>query len=160
MPVPLAYHLTWTCYGQWLHGDARGYVDAHHRTLGEPYVHGGGRLYNVSFNRMAESPCWLGEEERRAVTAALHAACRFRGWSLLAVNVQPDHVHVAVEAPGITGKRAMALLKGRATRLLRQGGARERWWTEGGKVELVRDAAHLATVVAYVNRQPFARIDA
>ena len=38
MPAPLAYFLTWTCYGIWLHGDERGSVDDEHAILGMPFV--------------------------------------------------------------------------------------------------------------------------
>lgn len=33
---PLAYLLTFRCYGTWLHGDARGSVDREHNTYGTP----------------------------------------------------------------------------------------------------------------------------
>ena len=61
MREPLAYHLSWTCYGQWLQGDVRGYVDRQHRTPGEPYAHNQPQFYNASANRMKEPPVWLTE---------------------------------------------------------------------------------------------------
>ena len=38
MPAPIAYFLTWSCYGTWLHGDARGSVDASHRERFTPTI--------------------------------------------------------------------------------------------------------------------------
>jgi hypothetical protein len=38
MSMPIAYLLTWTRYGTWLHGDERGSVDAEHHTPGEPLL--------------------------------------------------------------------------------------------------------------------------
>ena len=156
MPEPLAYLLTWTCYGQWLHGDVRGYVNREHRTPGAPFPYDHPGLMSASANRMAESPCRLDDACRRAVEATLHEACARRGWLLSAVNVQPDHVHVVVRAPGRTGKRAMQQLKDRATRCLRSRVPdRRRWWTEGGKVDLIFDERHLAKAIDYVtNGQP------
>jgi hypothetical protein len=61
----LAYHITWTSYGQWLHGDTRGYVDRHNRTPGAPYSHGHADVYNVSANRLEEEPVWLSEARLR-----------------------------------------------------------------------------------------------
>ena len=157
----LAYHLTWTCYGQWLQGDARGYVDRTCRTPGTPYRHNEPRYYNASANRMEESPVWLSDPQRKAATAAVRSTCDFRRWALRAVNVQPDHAHVVVEAPGVTGKIVRRLLKGWATRSLKPGDpTRRRFWTKGGKVELIRDARRLAEVIDYVNHQPFPRVDA
>jgi hypothetical protein len=33
-PLPLAYLITFRCYGTWLHGDARGSVDPTHNVYG------------------------------------------------------------------------------------------------------------------------------
>jgi len=160
MREPLAYHLSWTCYGQWLHGDVRGYVDDRHRTPGEPYVYDHPQRRSAAANRMAEPPCWLTDDRRRVAEEAIREACAFRGWELEAVNVQPDHAHVVVRAPGHTGKKVRARLKDRATRALKAtASGRERWWTEGGKVDLVLDERHLQQVVDYVNnRQPFPHV--
>jgi REP element-mobilizing transposase RayT len=158
MKPPLAYHLTWTCYGQWLHGDTRGYVDDEHRTPGTPYVHNDPQLYNASFNRMAEPPCWLTDEQRAIADAALREACEFRRWPLKAVNVQPDHVHLIVQVFDKTGKDVMSRLKGRATQCLNEKAMRRTWWTEGGKVELVHDERQLAIVIEYVNDQRFPKV--
>lgn len=37
-PMPLAYLLTFTCYGTRLHGDEAGSVDRHHNIPGSPYL--------------------------------------------------------------------------------------------------------------------------
>ena len=161
MREPLAYHITWTCYGQWLRGDTRGYVDRHHRTPGAPYRWGHGDFRNADANRMRETACWLDDTHRRAAHAAMGEACAFRDWRHVALNVQPDHVHVVVRAPGHTGKQVMQRLKDRATRCLRGlTPGRHRWWTEGGKVELILDERYLRQAVAYVTgRQPFCRVE-
>jgi REP element-mobilizing transposase RayT len=139
MPSAETYHITWTCYGQWLHGDARGYVDSRHRTPGTPYEHNDPHL---------------------AAQAGLAEACAFRGWRLWAVNAQPDHVHVVVEAPGIDGKRVRHVLKDRGTRILQPTEpGRQHWWTEGGKVDRITSEKYLRAAVVYVNeKQPYGRI--
>jgi len=38
MDQPLAYFLTWQCYGCWLHGDPRGSVDSEHNRYGTPVL--------------------------------------------------------------------------------------------------------------------------
>jgi hypothetical protein len=106
MQEPLAYHLCWTCYGQWLQGDSRGYVDQKHHTPGEPYPPGNPPLFAASANRMSEPACWLTDPQRLIADAAFREAAAHREWPLHALNVQPDHVHVALEARGVTGKRA------------------------------------------------------
>jgi REP element-mobilizing transposase RayT len=161
MAPPMAYHLIWTCYGQWLRGDSRGYVDAEHNEPGTPYPFRDERRYTADANRMAEPPCWLTEDLRHEAQAAMTEACAFRGWRLHAINVQPDHVHVLVTAPEVRGTRARQVLKDRATRALRARDAgRRRWWTAGGKVEPVSGERRLHDLANYVNnRQPFRRVE-
>ena len=161
MPCAETYHLTWTCYGQWLHGDAHGSVDREHRTPGTPYAPADGRSCNAEANRMTEPACWLTDRQRVVVESALREACEFRGWRLMAVNAQPDHVHVVVEAPETDGKRVRQVLKDRSARAL--GGAdagRRHWWTEGGKVDRIRSTTHLRQAVEYVEgKQHFAAVE-
>jgi hypothetical protein len=38
MSSPLAYFITFTCYGTWLHGDQRGSVDREHNAPGTPVL--------------------------------------------------------------------------------------------------------------------------
>ena len=157
----VAYHITWTCYGQWLHGDARGYVDRFHRERGTPYPAGHGDFYNAAANRLEEQPVWLTDAQRLDAQDALREACAFRGWVLRAANVQPDHVHVVVQAPGIFGKEVRRILKNRATVCLNERhGRRKHWWTGEGKVQRLHGQAELREAVAYVlDEQPFRRLE-
>jgi REP element-mobilizing transposase RayT len=162
MREPLAYHISWTCYGQWLHGDRRGFVDRQHHTPGEPYIYDDPHRLNAAANRLAEPPCQLTDAQRRATQEAIREACAFRNWELSAVNAQPDHVHVVLRAPDHTGKQVRSRLKDRATRALKDANGRGRthWWTEGGKVEPILDRRRLQQAVDYVsNRQPFPRVE-
>jgi REP element-mobilizing transposase RayT len=159
MRAPLAYHLTWTCYGQWLQGDARGYVDKHNRTPGEEYPAANLQYRTASANRMAEATCWLTDDQRRTATAAIAEASLHRGWRLLRVNVQPDHVHLVLSAPDVMGKRAMKALKSWATMQLNAHFARrQHWWTKGGKVEVINDERYLRQAIDYVGDQPYPEV--
>jgi REP element-mobilizing transposase RayT len=161
MPPCIAYHVIWTCYGQWLHGDARGSVDRSTNIPGTPYAPADPQRRSAAANRMAEATCWLTDDQRRIATRALREACEFRGWRLEAVNVQPDHTHVVVQAEGVTGIEVRRILKGRSTTWLHeQVGGRRTWWTEGGKTEHIRDGRHLVQAIAYVNDQRFPKVEA
>jgi len=155
MPL-LAYHLTWTCYGQWLPGDDRGYVDRRHRVPGTPYPDGDPQRYNAAANALSEAPCWLNPCQRRLAAEGIGNACAAQGWAVAALNVQPDHVHALVQTPGVGGRHAIRVLKAFATRRLRQAfPARRRWWTKGGKVETVLTQQRLAQLVRYVENQRY-----
>jgi len=156
MPDPIAYHISWTCYGQWLHGDARGFVDRRHHTPGEPYPYNVPQWVADAANQMSEPACWLTDTQRRRADNAIREACAFRSWRVHALNVQPDHVHAVVGAPATLGAHVRARLKDRATRALKAAfSSRTHWWTDGGKVEVIADERRLREAIAYVNeRQP------
>jgi len=161
MPDPIAYHVSWTCYGQWLHGDVRGFVDRRHHTPGEPYPYNVPQWVADAANRMSETPCWLTEAERRIADHAIREACAFREWCLHALNVQPDHVHAVVGAGACPGADVRTRLKDRATRALKAAGTQGRthWWTDGGKVEVLVDERRLHEAIEYVNhRQPHPKV--
>lgn len=148
MAAPLAFFITFRCYGTWLHGDVRGSVDQQHRTVGqEPLPRDD---FRATFEReeMRWPPMTLTPEQRLLVASAIEEACAFRGWSLLALNVRTNHVHAVVAAES-GPEKVMTDFKAWATRKLRQAGAVEpgrrpwsrhgstRWlWTE----QDVRDA--------------------
>src|SRR5437868_339150 len=51
---PLAYFLTFRCYGTWLHGDGRGSVDALHNVPGTPRMAPNGRREEGARGRMRQ----------------------------------------------------------------------------------------------------------
>jgi REP element-mobilizing transposase RayT len=93
MPEPLAYFLTWSTYGAWLPGDARGWIEYRHGwKLPDPI-----RELEAAA-RMTEDACRLTPEQRAIVEAQVAETCRFRGWELFAVNCRSNHIHVVVAA--------------------------------------------------------------
>jgi REP element-mobilizing transposase RayT len=97
MSDPLAYLITWTCYGTWLHGDERGSVDRHGRnSYGHPLVAANGTLRSATAARLPRTPFALTAEFRTAVLAAIRGVAAHRGWVLYAVHVRSNHVHVVV----------------------------------------------------------------
>jgi REP element-mobilizing transposase RayT len=156
MKYPLAYLITWTTYGTWLHGDERGSFD-----------HSGNYIPPDPVRREAEAamlvedPVYLTPEQRAVVDALLVEACARLGWELHARNVRTNHVHVVVSAAA-EGKQVRSRLKGLASLRLSEhaglapgtdkDGARK-WWTEKGNIEEIWDARHLESAIRYVNEQ-------
>jgi REP element-mobilizing transposase RayT len=152
---PLAYHLTWTTYGTWLPGDARGWVRSGVPGVQPPDA----ERERWAREHLAESAVLLNPEQRDLVAKTLHEHCRIRGWTLHAVNVRTNHVHVVVTCD-CAGQKARDEFKSWASRRLsdlagltapvaRKAG-RRRWWTEGGGARSIDDERYLANAIEYV----------
>jgi REP element-mobilizing transposase RayT len=151
----LAYFITFTCYGTWLHGDARG------STL----KRSDGRNLALSPNPQRETfnsdalkrpPVALDRPMRNTVDGAVREACVFRGWRLLALNVRTNHVHVVIEAPPVKGDRVVSALKARATLALRKSRLAEAdapVWSEGGSCRWLWDERSVEAACRYVTDQ-------
>jgi REP element-mobilizing transposase RayT len=94
------------------------------------------------------------------VEQTIHAHCRIRRWTLHAVNVRSNHVHLVVTADR-AGRDVMKQLKAWCSRRLSdaegikshavaRGAGRRRWFTEGGRTILIRDDTQFETAVRYV----------
>jgi REP element-mobilizing transposase RayT len=118
MAPPLAYFLTWTTYGTWLPGDARGWVDKQQSGPEVPYQAPDPQRERAAKARMKESPVILTPRAREVVEAALRETCSYRGWTVHALSVRTNHVHIVVTAPDLTPGWVMRTLKAYATRAL------------------------------------------
>jgi REP element-mobilizing transposase RayT len=148
--IPLAYFITFSCYGTWLHGDARGSVDREHNGPHVPALPPDAVREREAQGRLKDAPYELGQRHRVLVLQVIQEVCAHRGWSLLAAHIRPLHVHVVVSGQAAP-ERMMNDFKAYATRKLRESGVdvvdRPRWtrhgstrylWTE----ERVRAAVH------------------
>jgi REP element-mobilizing transposase RayT len=147
MSEPLAYLITWTTYGTWLHGDERGWVDGGTPGIQAPDA----RRRERDRSRMAERPVTLDPAQREVVRATIEAHCRFRGWCLHAVNARSNHVHVVVTAP-VPPEQVMNQFKAWCSRRLNECGGtrRKHWWTYHGSTKWINDEAYLQNAIRYV----------
>ncbi len=133
--TPLAYFLTFTCYGTWLHGDERGSVDQDHNIPLMPVLPPDPERHAREWDTLAEPPYHL-DEPRRQVT--LHALCeiaRRKGWVLHAVHVRSNHVHIVVTAEG-PPERVLNDFKTAASRRLNKAFPRSRIADAGRVMEV------------------------
>ena len=143
----LTYFITWTTYGTWLPGDARGWRNTKKGNQPPQPL-----LAAWCRNRMTETPVLLNEAQRGKVEAVCRKHAEIRGWILHAVNARSNHVHLAVTAD----KKPEAVrdqFKANATRVLRQepdAVTNENVWTRGGDCEVVDGEDNLARVVEYI----------
>ena len=155
MNQPIAWFVTWTTYGTWLHGDPRGSWDQ-----SGTYVVPDERRRMEAAATLLEEPVTLTEEQRAIVNEVIVQHCALRGWILHARSVRTQHVHAVVSA-AVDGKVIRAELKKWASvRLSQHAGLKgvsrngvRRWWTERGNIEAIWDDRGLAAAIQYVEDQ-------
>ena len=152
MSTPLAYFITFTCYGTWLHGDSRGSVDPEHNTPGTSVLGPDAERCAQERKRLGDSPYVLDQTRRQVTLAAIREIAGRKNWSLHAVHVRSNHVHVVVTADGAP-ERVMNDMKTAASRRLNKAfpGEEEhcRWTRHGSTRYLWTDQA-VAEKVHYV----------
>ena len=115
---PLAYFLTWTTYGTWLHGDRRGSVDDAHNVFGHPVLEARPDRAARIREGLAEQPFVMTARVREVVDDAIRAHAEIRSWRVLGLNVRTNHVHLVIEASSHSPEQVMAQCKSWATRRL------------------------------------------
>ncbi len=156
MAEPVAYFITFTCYGHWLHGDERGSADDEHNLPGAPYLAADAQQKAHSQERMSQPSYEMDAVRRQTVLAALREVCAYRRWRLWAAHVRARHVHIVVTADAAPEK-VMNDFKTYASRALNRAGLDEptrKRWTRHGSTRYINDEGHLAAAINYViNRQ-------
>jgi REP element-mobilizing transposase RayT len=155
---PITLFITWTTYGSWLPGDARGWKKWK-RGEQEPQP----VLEDWCKDRMKEKAVLLDEYQRKSVDDVIHKHSQIRGWELHAVSVRSNHVHVVVTVVPKTGnkdyrvadgiKRVRDELKANASRVVRRCESpitNEKVWTKGGDIQFLDREDDLEKVVIYV----------
>ncbi len=115
--IPLAYLITFTCYGTRLHGDEAGSVDRQHNVPGSPFLPPNPKRVLERTRQLSEKPHELTAQEGRLVLEAIRLGCASRGWNVHAIHVRTAHVHLVV-AGEETPERIMTAAKAYATRAL------------------------------------------
>ena len=145
MSDPLAYLITWTTHGTWLPGDRRGWV-----TKQKPGIQAYDEVMEAIAERsLTDSPVILGPRQREIVEQTIRRHCDIRAWTLHALNVRSNHVHMVVTAPDAP-ETVMVQLKAWCSRRLNEADGRRKWWTEHGSTKWINDEAYLANAIRYV----------
>ncbi len=153
MGNPAAYFLTWTTYGAWLHGDARGSVDDWNNTPRTSPLSPQPSRAQRAVGRMSDAPLALDHGMRGLVEDAIRRHCVFREWPLVALNVRSNHVHCVVGWKGIPPERVMTELKTWATRALKSLPTldhRGKFWTVHGSTRYLWDDRSVHDASRYV----------
>ncbi len=151
--IPLAYLITFRCYGTWLHGDMRGSVDRSHN------IYGTARLQHEPVRKdyvrtiIKHEAVALDANRRAAVENAVRETCLLRNWHLHAINVRTNHVHTVVAAGSKKPEIVLNAFKANATRQMREGGL---WnhehspWAEKGSKRRLWNERSVFNAIDYV----------
>ncbi|HEX4590388.1 MAG TPA: hypothetical protein VH120_10695 [Gemmataceae bacterium] len=154
----LAYHIVWTTYGTWLPGDRRGWVTKKVWGIHPPEP----AKETAARDQLAEAAVWLTGDQRAVVEKTIADHCRIRSWTLHAVHVLANHVHVIVTADRpwqdvrdqfkAWCARKLSDAAG-LTEQVAEGAGRKRWFSEGGNCEYIDSEEYLANAIRYVENQ-------
>jgi len=148
----LAYFLTFHTYATWLHGRADGSVDRHHNTPGAPVLPPDMKRELDEARRLKAKPVIFNAAQRGVVERTIREVCAHRGWTLHALNVRTNHVHVVVTAP-VPPERVLTDFKAYTTRRLVEAGRwakGEKVWSRHGSTRYLWTASAVAEKCQYV----------
>jgi REP element-mobilizing transposase RayT len=152
MGMPVAYFITFTTYGTWLHGRAPGSVDREHNVPGTPFLPADVVHEDAQRDRLGQSEYRLDALRREVVLRTILEVARHRGWRVWAVHVRTNHVHVVVTAAA-SPEKVMSDFKAWASRRLREAFAEDadrNRWTQHGSTRYLWTQAAVAEKVEYV----------
>jgi REP element-mobilizing transposase RayT len=97
-------------------------------------------------------PCHLDAPRRRVILDTLISVCAEETWTLYALHVRTNHIHVILDAPD-PAARIVYLLKSRATKALRSAGlvsASQPVWADYRNVRRLATERALYRAIHYV----------
>jgi REP element-mobilizing transposase RayT len=162
MSQPLAYFLTRTCHGTWLHGDERGSVDRERNVPETPFIQPQRGFEAHEQSRSTQSPVRLTSEQRSVVQATIEAHCAYQTWDLFALNVRTNHVHVVVSCGDAQPEIVMGQFKSWCTRRLREAdliNKDARIWTRHGSTKYLWKPPGVEAAIRYVNEEQGRNLD-
>ena len=149
---PLAYLITFTTYGTWLHGDARGSVVKEHNIPGTPWQAEHDGLNRGESESLKHPPFTFEIQQRQVVRDTVAEVCRHRAWWLHACNVRTNHIHLVVTADA-PPEKVMGDLKSYITRRLREANLisqETHVWTRHGSTRYLNEERSVEAAVRYV----------
>ncbi|MDQ3797882.1 MAG: transposase [Acidobacteriota bacterium] len=135
--TPLAYLITFRCYGTWLHGDERGSVNRFRNQYKTSHLPPEKHWTEINSRRLKGETVTLNAAQRICVEEAIRETCSIRGWHLRAINVRTNHVHTVVSIGENKPESALNAFKANAARKMREKqcwqNAKSPWADKGSK---------------------------
>jgi REP element-mobilizing transposase RayT len=155
--------ITWTCFGQWLPGDRRGYVSntlsedgyrPKNNVVGAAYDQNDAATYQRAKQLQKQTTVWLTAAQARVAAQAMIRATVERGWVILRGAVMANHVHMVVADCPDDGPAVRRVLKGVSQAALSKAAGQPRtWWTAKGSDRYKHGHAAVEAAINYVAEQ-------
>jgi REP element-mobilizing transposase RayT len=117
---PAGYMLTFHSYGTWLHGDQRGAIDRKgHNVPGTPMLPSNTALMKSEKSLLKQPPVKFTLSQRKSIDHTIREVIAWNKWSLHAINVRTEHIHLIVST-SISPESVMNSLKSWCTRRMRE----------------------------------------
>jgi REP element-mobilizing transposase RayT len=166
--------LTSTFYGNWLPGDARGFVSRvrderpddpptpsrrRHNAPGTPCDADTPGLRRAAVEQLTGPVIRVTAEQAEVLLAQFRETAAHRGWVLLAAAVMANHIHLVVRAEGyVDATKLLADFKAYGSRALnarwgKPTNNRGSWWTWHGSTRVWQNDADTQAAVRYVATQ-------
>jgi REP element-mobilizing transposase RayT len=150
--TPLAYFITFSTYGAWLHGREIGSVDKQHNAVGTPFLPADPKKVQTETANMREPPYLLDGARRDIVLRTVLEVASHRGWTVHACHVRTTHVHIVVTG-NAKPEKIMSDFKAYASRRLKEQlnepHDRKRWTQHGSTLYLWKEP-QIAEKIDYV----------
>jgi REP element-mobilizing transposase RayT len=150
---PLAYLITFRCYGTWFHGNKRGSVDRRKfNTYGTAFIAASDSLEKAELSQLKTKSFILNKNQRKIVETSIKEVCKFREYQVHAVNVRSNHVHCVVSAQS-RPEKVMNSFKSYSTRNLKKANlisTDEKIWARHGSTRYLWKDQHVSLAIDYV----------
>jgi REP element-mobilizing transposase RayT len=150
--IPLAYFITFSCYGTWLHGEKETSVDRDHNIPKTEFLSFNQARQISAKKRMLEIPYFLDEPQRQIVLNTIKEVCQYREWTLMAAHVRTNHVHLIVHAM-LSPENIMNTIKAYSSRRLNESkldNQRMNRWTRHGSTRYLWREEDIEATIQYV----------
>ena len=151
--TPIAYLITFRCYGTWLHGDERGSVNKFNNRYQSPFLEADKNWETENKYKSKGNPVALNAEQRVTVEQTIREVCEYKHWVLHTVNVRTNHIHTVVSTGNYSAKAALNAFKAYSTKNFRKYNL---WnfehspWSDKGSERYLWNEKSLAAAIEYV----------
>lgn len=151
--APIAYLITFRCYGTWLHGDERGSTNRFNNKYQTPHLEANQVWEKQNKAKLKSQAVSLNAAQRQIIEKTIREVCEFKDWVLHAINVRTNHVHTVVSIANHSADLALNSFKSYSTKKLRENGC---WkfshspWSDKGSKRFLWNEKNLEIAIEYV----------